>query len=162
MDATTPPPPPPRYVPRSEHGPNTSTLGGPRRAATVGTDQTSEALLAKTEKRCVIAPYDIKVSLGPFVSTVGYDHNPVRDGFGDAVGGSGGLSVKRSIVRAQKAPSALHPETYSTRYCPRFSTHFYHPITTIPASERSEKTSRGCARGRQGSRVAYMRRQSRH
>ena len=113
MDATTPRPP--RYVPRSERGPNASTLGGPRRAATVGTDQTSEALLVKTEKRRVVAPHDVDVSLGLSVSTTGYgDHNPVRDGSGDAVSGSGGGSVKRPIVRAQKAPSALHPETYST------------------------------------------------
>ena len=77
--------------------------------------------------------------------------------YGPDVGGAAGEDREAVCDR-----SLRYPETNSTRYCPRFSTHFYHPITTIPASERSEKTSRGCARGRQGSRVAYMRRQSRH
>ena len=101
---------------RSEHVDSRRTAARRRnRTTAAGTDQTSEALLVKTEKRRVVAPHDVDVSLGLSVSTTGYgDHNPVRDGSGDAVSGSGGGSVKRPIVRAQKAPSALHPETYST------------------------------------------------
>ena len=50
----------------------------------------------KTEKRCVVAPHDVDVSLGLSVSTTGYgDHNPVRDGSGDAVSGSGGARLRQ-------------------------------------------------------------------
>ena len=91
-----------------------------------------------TEKRCVVAPHDVDVSPGLFVSTVGYDADSVRGGSGDAVGGFGSRSVKRTIVRAQEASSAgsSHPETYSTQNCPRLSTLSHHSM--IPASEWPE------------------------
>ena len=83
-----------------------------------------------TEKRRVVAPGDVEVSLVPLCLAVGLRRLRSRTTW-----------LRRRGRRIQEASSALHPGDIFDMIlrCPQFSSHSHNPM--IPASERSERKS---------------------